>query len=300
MAAATPELARTRAHATPDRAGTASSRPGQTLLVTAEQGLGDTLQFVRFAQPLAAARRARARQRQRAARPAARDARRASRSVFGPDDPLPAYDAHVPLLSLAGRARGRRGDDSRRGAVPRGRRRAARRSRARRSRRTRTTAESASPGRAAAHNANDRRRSMPLAALAPLFDVPGIAWFSLHRDEDERRSPRCRPRARSCGFRRATTSTAPRRSSPSSISSSASTPASRISPARSRRPVVDPAAVRAGLALAARARRQPVVSDGAALPAAARRRLGRRRARCRRRAAPSAPRTGVLPRSAGA
>ena len=36
------------------RAGTARDAAGRTLLVTAEQGLGDTLQFIRFAQPLAA------------------------------------------------------------------------------------------------------------------------------------------------------------------------------------------------------------------------------------------------------
>ena len=32
----------------------------------------------------------------------------------------------------------------------------------------------------AAHG-NDRNRSLPLAALAPLFAVPGIAWFSLQQ-----------------------------------------------------------------------------------------------------------------------
>jgi len=34
-------------------------------------------------------------------------------------------------------------------------------------------------------NANDRNRSMPLAALAPLFDVPGIAWYSLQLGADD-------------------------------------------------------------------------------------------------------------------
>ena len=34
-------------------------------------------------------------------------------------------------------------------------------------------------------NSLNRRRSIPLAALAPLFALPGIAWFSLHRSVDE-------------------------------------------------------------------------------------------------------------------
>ena len=34
-------------------------------------------------------------------------------------------------------------------------------------------------------NANDRNRSLQLAALAPLFDVPGIAWHSLQLGADD-------------------------------------------------------------------------------------------------------------------
>jgi glycosyl transferase family 9 (putative heptosyltransferase) len=33
----------------------------------------------------------------------------------------------------------------------------------------------------AAHHANDRRRSMPLAALAPLLALPAITWYSLQK-----------------------------------------------------------------------------------------------------------------------
>ena len=32
---------------------------------------------------------------------------------------------------------------------------------------------------------NDRRRSCPLTALAPLVDLPDIAWFSLQKDDGE-------------------------------------------------------------------------------------------------------------------
>ena len=33
-------------------------------------------------------------------------------------------------------------------------------------------------------NASGRQRSMPLAALTPLFDLPGVAWVSLQPAED--------------------------------------------------------------------------------------------------------------------
>jgi ADP-heptose:LPS heptosyltransferase len=39
--------------------------------------------------------------------------------------------------------------------------------------------------RGSRHHANDRRRSIALSALVPLFSVPGTAWFSLQREEDE-------------------------------------------------------------------------------------------------------------------
>ncbi|MEO8037154.1 MAG: tetratricopeptide repeat protein [Betaproteobacteria bacterium] len=71
---------------------------GRTLLLWAEQGLGDTLQFVRYAPALA----------QRGARivllvqPALRRLLTASMdaTVLVPGDPLPAIDFHCPLMSL--------------------------------------------------------------------------------------------------------------------------------------------------------------------------------------------------------
>ena len=48
-------------------------------------------------------------------------------------------------------------------------------------------------------NTLNRRRSIPLAALAPLFALPGIAWFSLQRSVDEEEIARCRRPPRSTG-----------------------------------------------------------------------------------------------------
>ena len=54
-------------------------------------------------------------------------------------------------------------------------------------------------------NTLNRRRSIPLAALAPLFALPGIAWFSLQRSVDEEEIadvPQARRAASAPGARR--------------------------------------------------------------------------------------------------
>jgi hypothetical protein len=75
-----------------------------TLLVTAEQGLGDMLQFIRLAAPIA----------ERGvtvlvSAPAPLVSLLATAPgvtrVFGPDDPLPAFDAHAPLSHSRTRSR---------------------------------------------------------------------------------------------------------------------------------------------------------------------------------------------------
>ena len=71
---------------------------GKTILVQAEQGFGDTIQFARYL-PLLAARGVRVIfQCQRALAPLFRSL--AGVQVITVDDPLPACDCHVPLLSL--------------------------------------------------------------------------------------------------------------------------------------------------------------------------------------------------------
>jgi Tfp pilus assembly protein PilF len=158
-------------------------RPGMTLLVAAEQGLGDALQFIRFATPLAARG---VRIVVAAPAPLARllATVRGVASVAGPDDPLPAHDAHIPLLSLPGALGVGAADIP--AHVPYIAAQPARRTQA-----------AAVLGRCAGRlrvglawagnkaHANDRRRSIPFAALAPLFAAPGVAWFSLQPMQDD-------------------------------------------------------------------------------------------------------------------
>ena len=154
---------------------------GRTLLLAAEQGLGDTLQFIRFASDLA----------ERGARVIVRAPAALARlvatvpgiaEVVTPGTPLPAYDAQLPLLSVAS-ALGITAD-----AIP-----------------ARVPYITADPGRIVAlrgelasarlrvglswagrpSHANDRRRSCPLVDLAPLLSLPDIAWYSLQRVDGE-------------------------------------------------------------------------------------------------------------------
>jgi tetratricopeptide (TPR) repeat protein len=154
---------------------------GLTLLLAAEQGLGDAIQFVRLARPLAA----------RGARVIVQSPRLLAglfRSAEGvahvvaAGDPLPPHDAWLPLLSLAGVL----GIDA--SSIPASvpylaadpQRRAAAAAK------LAPFAPSLRVGLAWAGNprhANDRRRSAPLSALLPLFDLPGVTWVSLQKVE---------------------------------------------------------------------------------------------------------------------
>jgi Flp pilus assembly protein TadD len=169
------------------------AQPGRTLLLTSEQGLGDAIQFARFARPLAAVG-------MRVVVAAPRALVRLFATAPGvigvvcSDDPAPACDAFLPLLSTAGAL----------GIVP--------------------VAEPpdvpylvADPARRAAiaaawaphqhlpkvglvwagnaRHPNDLRAA-PLAALAPLFDVAGVAWFSPQKGDaagESERIPAARP-----------------------------------------------------------------------------------------------------------
>ncbi len=155
-------------------AWTGGDLTGKTLLVYAEQGFGDTIQFVRYLPRIVG----------RAGRvvfecqepllrlfqggPPCRDVTVIARDVA----PLPAYDAHVALMSLAHLADADPGHsgqppyltppddgprvDSKAGALRVG------------------LVWAGKPS-----HRNDRNRSLSLADLAPLFEVPGASFHSL-------------------------------------------------------------------------------------------------------------------------
>jgi len=153
---------------------------GKTLLVTAEQGIGDALQFIRFVAPLA----------QRGVRVIVQtpsELRGLLATAAGvaatvaTTDPLPACDAEIPLLSLPCRLGVAADDVSVAGGYLRS-------DPARR--RVIDTAFARSDvsvprigiaWAGAPHHRNDIRRSMPLALLAPLLSLPGIRWYSLQK-----------------------------------------------------------------------------------------------------------------------
>jgi len=155
-----------------------------TLLVTAEQGMGDALQFVRYVRPLADHG---IRVILRAPPPLARLLATAPgvASVVSADQRLPAYDAHVPLMSLPRLVAAM--PDARPAPVP-----YLSADRVLRANAAIAVAPFAQPLRIGLawsgnpQNTNDHRRSIPLVALAPLLALPGTAWFSLQRAADER------------------------------------------------------------------------------------------------------------------
>jgi len=87
-----------RSFAAPRWAGT-QSLDGKTILLHAEQGLGDTLQFVRYA-PLLAARGAKIVLEAQAPLVRLLSRMPGVAAVIARKEPLPAYDFHCPLLSL--------------------------------------------------------------------------------------------------------------------------------------------------------------------------------------------------------
>lgn len=152
----------------------------RTLLLTAEQGLGDALQMLRFARRVA----------ERGARVVALVPpvlRRLAATVPGvaaaitPDDVLPAIDMQISLMSLPGMLHVTTKSAAEPvpylHADPVLRESAAARIAA-------TAPDTVRVGIAwagAAGNTLNARRSLPLAALAPLLDLAGVTWYSLKR-----------------------------------------------------------------------------------------------------------------------
>ena len=157
--------------------------PGGTLLLTAEQGIGDAVQFVRFARVLAERGMRVVVQAPSSLCPLLATAPGVG-GTAATGDRSPVCDVALPLLSL-GKVLGLDAStvdgapylcadpERRRAVVPRveavaaGKRRAG-------------LAWAGAP-----HHLNDRRRSIAPALLAPLLALPGIVWFSLQKGPSE-------------------------------------------------------------------------------------------------------------------
>jgi tetratricopeptide (TPR) repeat protein len=173
-----------RAHALAGPRYAGESLRDRTLLVTAEQGMGDTLQFIRFARDFA----------ERGARVIARVPRvLATLCATAPgvaasvasDAAAPPFDWQLPLGSAA-TALGVTGPGEFARDAPYLFADAAQVARWRdvvRARGARLNIGLSWAGNP--RHRNDRRRSVPLAALAPLLAIEGVAWYSLQHVDGE-------------------------------------------------------------------------------------------------------------------
>ncbi|PYE27953.1 tetratricopeptide repeat protein [Paraburkholderia silvatlantica] len=161
---------------------------GKTVLVHAEQGLGDTLQFVRFVERLHAKGANVIVRVQDALLPLLQNVAGAA-SVIGDSSALPAFDYHVPMLSLPHALALREADFAASGAYLGADADAAARA---------SWSDVIGTGdvgdrrlrvglvwSGSTTHVNDRNRSMPLAALLPLFDA-GVRFVSLQKELRER------------------------------------------------------------------------------------------------------------------
>ena len=159
------------------------SLEGRTILLYAEQGLGDTIQFARYI-PLVAARGGRVVvECQPAAAPIVRLASGVAEVIL-PEDALPHFDVQAALMSLP-RILGAPAP-----GTPCGMpyvafdREKAKRIAAQLGPKHGLRAGLAWAGNP--ENGCDRRRSMPLAVMAPLGACAAVEWFSLHVGEKAR------------------------------------------------------------------------------------------------------------------
>ncbi|HEV2334701.1 MAG TPA: tetratricopeptide repeat protein, partial [Stellaceae bacterium] len=153
---------------------------GRTILLHHEQGLGDTIQFMRYA-PLVAGRGARVvlELQPALARLAAGFA--GTMAVVPAGSPLPPFDFHCPLLSLPERF------GTELATIPAAIPYLAPEARAKGQWRRRLGPEAGvNIGVVWAGNSsypNDAKRSLPVERLGPLLDLPGLRWFSLQVGE---------------------------------------------------------------------------------------------------------------------
>jgi tetratricopeptide (TPR) repeat protein len=152
---------------------------GRTILLHAEQGRGDTIQFVRYV-PMVAARGGRVILRCQRELVRLFSGLPGVHRVIASDDPLPPFDLHCPLMSLP------LAFGTERSTIPesRGYLRADESLVKAWSARLSPNASRLRVGLAWAGNPehqNDRNRSIALATLGPLADVGGVEWYSLQK-----------------------------------------------------------------------------------------------------------------------
>ena len=244
---------------------------GKTI-AQSEQGFGDIIQFVRYA-PLVAALGAkviarRCRVRSRALRDRARHfAGAGERRV------LPEFDLFCPLLEPAARVRDRAGNGACEHSLsaalsgpPRGVEREVA------GQRPTCVSEYAGP---AIPHLNDRNRSIALERFMPLLSMPGIDFVSMQKEVNAAQAALLSAHGvRQLGQQFEDFAETAAVVAMLDLVIAVDTSVAHLAGAMGK---ADRAAgaVLAGLALAARSRRQPLVSDDAAVPAGHDRRLGR-------------------------
>jgi tetratricopeptide (TPR) repeat protein len=159
-----------------------SALKGKTMLLHCEAGLGDSIQFCRYA-PLVARQDCRVLLEAPAPLLPLLQDRLAGVEVFASGSPLPAFDLHCPLMSLP-LAFGTR-LDSIPAEVPYLGSDPVRLESWRQRLGGKTHPRVGLVWSGNPRHKNDHNRSIPLALLSALLDIPDIEWFSLHKEVRE-------------------------------------------------------------------------------------------------------------------
>jgi tetratricopeptide (TPR) repeat protein len=173
------ELGKTR-HVFPGPVWDGTAPAGKTLLIYAEQGLGDALQFARYLTPLADAGARCVVHCQEPLRALLATVPGVA-AVVSNSEALPPYDAQMALMSLPRVFKTTLATIP--AHVPYIVAAPERRAVARALLRTRSGLKAGLAWAGSRDHANDRNRSCPLALLGPLFELNDIEWYSLQQGD---------------------------------------------------------------------------------------------------------------------